>query len=268
MHREVDLHGKVPPDVQPDELKTWILFENLDLLVINKPGWLVCHPSKRGPLSSLIGAARLHTGADTLHLVARLDRETSGVVVLAKNRVAARKYQMAIEHRRVRKTYVAVLQGELTSAARVDQPIGKCTNSAVYSKMGALDTGDRKNAVSIFTPLDSRNGYTICSVEIETGRRHQIRVHAQWLGHSIVGDKLYGPDENLFLEFIEHGWTKLHDAALPIERQALHCFRYAFDFEGEGEAKEYIAPVPNDMRDLCREKMETELVEFEFQIKS
>ena len=263
MHREIDLYGKVPPDVQPDELKTWILFENQDLLVVNKPGWLVCHPSKRGPLSSLIGAARLHVNCETLHLVARLDRETSGVVVLAKNPVAARKYQMAIEHRHVRKTYAAVLDGELSSPVRVDQPIGKCCSSAVYSKMQVLETGDTKNAVTTFTPLNFANGYTICKVEIETGRRHQIRVHAQAIGHSIVGDKLYGPNEKLFIEFVEHGWTELHDRSLPIKRQALHCFRYAFDFNGEAE--EYIAPIADDMRRLCRSKMGTELLESDLQ---
>lgn len=259
MHREVDLYGKVPPDVLPDEFKTWILFESADLLVVNKPGWLVCHPSKRGPLSSLIGAARLHASCDTLHLVARLDRETSGVVILAKHPTAARKYQTAVENRRVRKTYLAVLEGELTSTVRVDQPIGKCTRSAVYSKMRALDTGDRKEAVTTFAPVECRNGHTICKVEIETGRRHQIRVHAQWIGHSIVGDKLYGADERLFLEFIEHGWTKLHDTSLPIKRQALHCSRYAFDFGGDAE--EFAAPAPDDMRALCRASMETELSE-------
>ena len=259
MHREVDLYGKVPPDVLPDEFESWILFENHDLLVVNKPGWLVCHPSKRGPLSSLIGAARLHASCETLHLVARLDRETSGVVILAKHPVAARKYQTAVEHRRVRKMYVAMLEGELTASVRVDQPIGKCTNSAVFAKMRALDTGDRKEAVTTFHPVEFHNGFTICKVEIETGRRHQIRVHAQWIGHSIVGDKLYGPDEKLFLEFIEHGWTKMHDASLPIKRQALHCFRYAFDIDGDQE--EFIAPVPDDIRRLCRTAMEIELSE-------
>jgi len=247
------LYGPKPPDVDPDEFESWILFEDDDLLVIDKPGWLVCHPSKRGPLSSLIGAARSHLETDRLHLVARLDRETSGVVILAKNPEAARKYQMAIESRRVRKIYFAVLTGELASSARVDLSIGKCTTSPVYSKMRVLAEGDAKDAVTTFTPIESSSGYTTCRIEIETGRRHQIRVHAEWLGHAVAGDKLYGPDEQLFLEFIEQGWTERHAVSLPIQRQALHCLQYTFDFDGESQV--FTAPVADDIRSLCCDKL-------------
>ena len=85
------------PLVDLDEMQRWIVREDDDLLVINKPGWLVCHPSKNGPLSSLVGTVREYTKADKLHLVARLDRETSGLIVFAKRPAVARKYQMAIK---------------------------------------------------------------------------------------------------------------------------------------------------------------------------
>jgi len=238
--------GKIPPDVNLDDFTSWIIREDDELLVVNKPGWLVCHPSKRGPLSSLIGAVREYTGLERLHLVARLDRETSGLVILAKNSIAARKYQTAIEHRRVAKTYLGILTGELQDSIRVNQPIGACNNSAVYVKQQVTLTGENKSAATHFEPLSHANGATFCKVTPETGRRHQIRVHAQWLGHPIIGDKIYGLDENLFVEFMDNGWTERLAAKLPMYRQALHCYQYRFCFD-DGE-EEFVAPIPNDMR--------------------
>ena len=98
--------GKEAPLVDLRELESWILSRDENLLTVSKPGWLVCHPSKRGPLSSLVGACKVLTGLDTLHLVSRLDRETSGAVILALNRQTARDYQMAIQAREVEKTYL------------------------------------------------------------------------------------------------------------------------------------------------------------------
>ena len=253
LHRDIELYGKTPPDVHPDELATWVLFEDDDILVVNKPGWLVCHPSKRGPLSSLVGAARVHTKCERLHLVARLDRETSGVVVLAKHSVAARKYQMAVQRRQVHKIYIAVLNGELDSPRRVEKPIGKCVDSLVHSKMQVRTVGEGKSAATSFSPIDCHDGYTLCKVETETGRRHQIRVHAQWLGHSIVGDKIYGPDEKLFVEFITNGWTDLHASSLPIKRHALHCHQYRFEFPED--AQQFVALVPSDIAALIAGKV-------------
>jgi 23S rRNA pseudouridine1911/1915/1917 synthase len=255
--QHLDPNREVPPDVDLEELKTWVVHEDDQLLVINKPGWLVCHPSKRGPLSSLVGAARVHTGLATLHLVARLDRETSGVVILAKTKESARKYQMAMEHRRVQKTYLAIMEGELKTPVRVDQPIGKSQSSLVRLKMQVAPSIASQSSVTHFQPLASNNGYTVCQVSPETGRRHQIRVHAEWIGHSIVGDKMYGPDETLFIEFAEHGWTERHAAMLPINRQALHCYRYVFDFEDGAE--EFVVPIANDMRNLSQKKMGTDM---------
>lgn len=257
MATEVDRYGNQPPDLVPGEIQRWIVYEDDSLLVINKPGWLVCHPSKRGPLSSLLGAARLHTHLETLHLVARLDRETSGLVILAKNTSVARKYQMALAERNVQKTYFAVLSGSLARPLRVDEPIGRCPDSEIRAKMRVLTEGKSKNAATIFTPICNHNEMTICRVEIETGRRHQIRVHAAWLGHAIVGDKLYGVDESLFLEFAENGWTEKHARSLPIKRQALHCAEYRFSFGDE--CKVFSAPIPDDILALCHSKMGIEL---------
>src|SRR5271170_4221652 len=110
--------------ITPAELKKWIFFESRDIFAVNKPPFVVCHPSKKGPWSSLIGACREYFGVSRLHMPSRLDRETSGVVLFAKNPPTASRLQRAIADRRVEKVYMAILQGELTAPVVVDQPLG------------------------------------------------------------------------------------------------------------------------------------------------
>jgi 23S rRNA pseudouridine1911/1915/1917 synthase len=233
--------------IEPSELASWILHEDERLLVVNKPGDVVCHPSKHGPWSSLVGAAREHLGLDRVHLVFRLDRETSGVVVLAKDPRMASRLQTAMQDRRVGKRYLAVLTGELADAIRVDQPLGTDTASPVFMKSAVC--ADGQPSITRFEPLSRAKGFTLVSVTTETGRKHQIRAHAQWLGHSVVGDKIYGPDARLYLEFIESGWTPGLEARLLLPRQALHCAE--IDLNTAGIPFVFTAPMPADMADFC-----------------
>jgi 23S rRNA pseudouridine1911/1915/1917 synthase len=244
-------YGEEAPLVDPADFPRWIVREDDNLLIVNKPGWLVCHPSKNGPMSSLVGVVREHTGADKLHLVARLDRETSGLVVFAKRPSVARKFQMAIQNRIVKKAYIALLDGELTEPQHIDLPIARRRGGGgpVIVKSEVSYDRTSQTAVTDFIPLIVKNGHTLCRVEPETGRKHQIRVHAEHIGHRIVGDKIYGPDETLYIEFIENGWTERLEAALPIKRQALHCHRYDFEFP-EGTVS-FTAPLQEDMLDFC-----------------
>ena len=248
-------YGETAPLVDLDELKTWILRDDEDLLVLNKPGWLVCHPSKNGPLSSLVGAVREYTGADKLHLVARLDRETSGLVVFAKRPAMARKYQMAIQNRIVKKTYLAILEGTLSESIHVDQSIArrKSGTGPVHVKNDVSYINGAQAAVTDFTPLATGGGNTLVQVQPHTGRKHQIRVHAEWLDHKVVGDKIYGPDETLYLDFIENGWSPRLQAALPLPRQALHCYQYSFEFPDATEV--LTAPLAAELHAFCTETM-------------
>ena len=104
--------GADAPLIDPQKWPEWIIFEDEHILVLNKPGWLVCHPSKNGPWSSLVGAAKEYLGVESIHLASRLDRETSGVVLLAKHRGAASKWQKAIEKKTVRRAYLTILNGD------------------------------------------------------------------------------------------------------------------------------------------------------------
>ena len=233
--------------IAPDELKNWILHEDDDVIVINKPGDLVCHPSKAGPRSSLVGAVREYSGLALSHLIFRLDRETSGVVVFAKTSVMAARLQNAMQLRRVGKAYLAIMTGEFSEPVTVDQPLGDDENSMVLAKSAVRPGG--KPAVTHFTPLSHGEGFTLVRVVTETGRKHQIRAHAQWLEKCIVGDKIYGPDERCFLDFLDHGWTPALAEKLLLPRHALHCSE--IDMRKAGTPRVFSAPMPGDMRAFC-----------------
>ena len=245
--------AKNAPLIELSELPSWIVEEDADFLAFSKPGWVVCHPSKNGPLSSLVGAVREWRGGATMHLVSRLDRETSGIILIALNREAASKSQKAVEHRMVSKTYLAILEGEMREPQLVDAPLRPDTASPVLVKQCVGNGPDARTAVSFFEPLYRGNGYTLARVELHTGRKHQIRAHAQHIGHCVVGDKLYGRNERLYLEFCEKGWTDRCARELEMPRQALHAARLIFkspDFQ-----RTFSAPLPRDMRDFCLEKI-------------
>jgi 23S rRNA pseudouridine1911/1915/1917 synthase len=220
---------------------------------VNKPGDVVCHPSKAGPWSSLVGALREYSGLPTVHLVFRLDRETSGVVVLAKDAKMASKLQTAMMSRKVGKAYLAILTGELAAPVTVNQPLGDDVASPVFVKSAVVGPGEGgQEAVTHFTPLATGGGFTLARVVTETGRKHQIRAHAQWLGHLLVGDKIYGPDARCYLEFIDHGWTEDLAAKLLLPRQALHCAE--IDLRPAGLDHVFTASLAEDVRAFCAQR--------------
>ncbi len=213
------------PLVNPADLSGWVLLSDEKLLVIDKPGWLVVHPSKNGPWSSLAGAIREGLGLETIRFIYRLDRETSGVIVLGKDENTGSRLQKAMGKRLIGKAYVTLLTGELTEPITVDQWLGPdpTANVTVKQRVVPPDTVGGQAAKTVFHPLVARNGVTLAGVELFTGRKHQIRAHAEFIGHRVLGDKLYGPDPTLYLEFAQKGWTARHSELLPLTRQALHC---------------------------------------------
>lgn len=237
--------------IAPEEVPGWIIHEDARLLVINKPGDIVCHPSKAGPWSSLVGALREYTGLPTVHLVSRLDRETSGVVVLAKDPKTASRLQVAMQQRKIGKGYLAILVGRLPGAVTVNQSLGDDVTTPVFIKSAVVPEGTGQTALTHFFPLAhaSGNDFTLARVVTETGRKHQIRAHAQWLGHFLVGDKIYGPDARLYLDFIDQGWTPSLAEKLLLPRQALHCAE--IDLRPAGIEHVFTAPMAEDMREFC-----------------
>src|SRR6185312_14394350 len=205
----------------------------------------VCHPSKNGPWSSLAGAVREEFKLDAIRLVYRLDRETSGVIILAKTEAMGRRLGKAVLGRRIGKLYVALLEGDLEAAVTVNGPLGPDLAVNVSVKQRVVSGDGSQEASTIFHPLIVRNGFTLAGVELLTGRKHQIRAHAEWLGRRVVGDKLYGPDPGLYLEFASQGWTARHSELLGMTRQALHCA--AIDLRTTGMDYLLRAPWPADM---------------------
>ncbi len=238
--------------ITPDELESWILLNDERLLVINKPGSIVCHPSKHGPWSSLIGACREYLGVERLHMPSRLDRETSGVVVFAKQADLGSRMQTAIERRNVTKSYLAILEGALEERRLVDQPIGKDAQSPIVVRRW-VNTEAGAAAQTEFIPLQTNGRYTFAEVHPLSGRLHQIRVHASWMGHAVAGDKLYGPDPLLFLEFITDGFTRNLAQKLPLRRHALHARRIEFRLS-ESEVLTFEAPLAADLREFRRQE--------------
>lgn len=227
--------------ISPEELHSWILHEDERLLVVNKPAHVVCHPSKHGPWSSLIGACREYLGAERLHMPSRLDRETSGVVVLARDASTGSLLQRAAGHRKIHKLYFALLTGTLHQPVTVDAPTGKARSSKVWMKQGVVSNG--YPARTDFIPLASDGAFTFAQVVPHTGRLHQIRVHAAHIGHPVAGDKLYGPSEDLFLDFLAHGWTPAHAAQLHFDRHMLHAAHW--QCRDERMPLHFTAPLPH-----------------------
>lgn len=217
-----------------------IIHEDPELLVINKPAGLVCHPTKTDQYSSLISRVRLHLGQEAHpQLVNRLDRETSGVTIVAKSAIAARQLRKIWEARQVEKEYLAIVHGHVRQEhERIDAPLGKDESSKVAIKDcvradGAAALTDFWVEKRFQRAEVSEAWFSLLRIRLQTGRKHQIRIHLAHIGHPIVGDKLYGGDEDLYLALVEDRLTDAQRQKLILPNHALHALRVRFAWNGE-----------------------------------
>ena len=213
-----------------------VISEDDEFLVINKPAGLVCHPTKGDVYSSLISRARLYLGTDgEPHMINRLDRETSGIVILARTADANSALRKLWESRTVLKEYVAIVHGEMRGVSTIDAPLGPDEQSAVSIKDRVRADGapSRTQVFGMKTFMRERRIFSLVRILLFTGRKHQIRIHLSHIGHPIVGDKLYGGDENIYLAFVKGELTAEQRATLITENQCLHAGLVTFDWFGQ-----------------------------------
>lgn len=210
-----------------------IVYEDEDILVLNKPADMPIHPSLNNYENTLAnGVADYYQQkgeAYVFRCMNRLDRDTTGLTILAKHMLSAAILSQDVANRAVHRTYLAIVEGTLTGSGTIDAPIGRESNSLITR---CIDYEHGERAVTHYRSLACHNDLTLVSLRLETGRTHQIRVHMKHLGYPLIGDYLYHPD-----------MTK-------IDRQALHSSLLEFTHPITKKAMKLSAPLPCDMRKL------------------
>ena len=234
-----------------------ILAEQPDFLVVAKPPHVLSHPTRPDGKPTLLGWLQERYPDSFIALVNRLDRETSGTILVARSPEAASRLGLMTMQRAINKQYLALVSGRMEfEQGMISAPIGRIgisEENQVWVRQGIIPPDDPKgrrtaDARTEFWCLATSDSISLLRLQAHTGRLHQLRVHLAHIGHPVIGDKIYGPDSNLYLKFIAEGWTTEHQRVLGLMRHALHAHELRFSWNGAEQV--FAAPVPDDMRSL------------------
>jgi 23S rRNA pseudouridine1911/1915/1917 synthase len=232
---------------QPEDINLDIVYEDDDLLVINKPIGLVVHPGAGNANGTLLNALLHHCQAlaelPRAGIVHRLDKETSGLLVVAKTLQAHQSLVGQLQARTVTREYEAICIGVMTAGFTVDLPIGR--HIGQRTKMAVLEEGG-KEAITHVRVIERYRGHTRISVKLETGRTHQIRVHLSYKNYPLLGDSVYG--KRLMLP--KGASPELTEALRQFKHQALHARRLSLSHPVSGEEMTWEADIPTDMKQI------------------
>jgi 23S rRNA pseudouridine1911/1915/1917 synthase len=233
----VDIPSPQPIAPQPEDIPLSIVYEDDDLLVIDKPAGLTVHPAPGHSEHTLVNAILAHCPSLSINgsirpgIVHRLDKDTSGVMMIAKNDSAQRDLSSQIKSRSVLKQYTVLVHGHLSPEKGViEAPIGR--DPSARKRMAIVASG--RAARTRYSVLKYFKGYTLLEVMLETGRTHQIRVHLSALGFPVVGDSVYGKASNV------------------VARQFVHASRLGFNLPSNGKRVEFTAPLPGDLKEAVK----------------
>jgi 23S rRNA pseudouridine1911/1915/1917 synthase len=244
---KVDLEAELENEVHAlaEDIALDIRFEDDDLMVVDKPMGLVVHPGAGNPTGTMLNALLHHNPAlaelPRGGIVHRLDKDTAGLMVVAKTLAAHTRLVEMLSLHEVRRQYEAVVLGTMVAGGTVDQPIGRHQHDRL--KQGVRDVIDGgKEAVTHYRVRERFRAHSLIQCNLETGRTHQIRVHMAHIGHPLVGDQLYGNG----LRLPRGASQELIDALRGFRRQALHAEKLGFDHPITGEYLEFDSPRPAD----------------------
>ncbi len=249
---EVELTPSPSSVFAPEDLPLEIVFEDDDLIVVNKPAGLVVHPAAGNQSGTLANALAFHFhqlstqgGAIRPGLVHRLDKDTSGLLVVAKKEDVHEKLADQFRAREVFKSYLALVHGVVKEASgQIDQPLARDPRNR--TRMAVVRGG--RPALSLYRLRRRYNRFSLLDVEIKTGRTHQIRVHLAWLKHAVVGDEVYGGGRD---NTVQH--PKLRAAIRKLGRQFLHAEQLGFRHPRSDEPLRFTAQLPQDLSSFLKE---------------
>ncbi len=243
-------------NVQPEEAVTWkpqilplvILYEDEDLIVVNKPAGLVVHPGAGNQDNTLVNALLHHAPELSLlpraGIIHRIDKETSGVLVIARSLTAHSYLVKKLQKHEFTREYQAITTGTLVAGGTIDAPIGR--HPTHRTRMAVVDVEKGKSAVTHYRIIQRYRAHTHIRVQLETGRTHQIRVHMAYKRYPLVGDPVYGGR----LKIPPNSTESFKESLRKFPRQALHAIRLGLHHPTNGKWMEWTAALPDDMQEL------------------